>query len=51
MIEIKETIEQLEKLKEYCKAMQEMDGCTYYADYASAIDAAVEMMRKGTENG
>lgn len=50
MSEIKETIEQLEKLKEHCESMQEIDGCTYYTRYTSAIDTAVAIIRNEVGN-
>lgn len=50
MSDIKETINQLEKLKEHCEAMQAVENRTCYRTYIAAIDTAVAIMKKEAEN-
>ena len=50
MSQIKETITQLENLKEHCEAMQAIENRTCYRMYIAAIDTAIAIMRKDDGN-
>lgn len=41
----KETIIQLERLKEQCFAVQEIDDCLNYSDYIKALDTAIGILK------
>ena len=44
MNKIKETIKQLESLKEHCKSVQEIDDCADHTLHIKAIDTVVEVL-------
>ena len=46
MDKIKETIKQLEELKEHCKSVQDIDDCADHTLHIKAIDTVVEMSER-----
>lgn len=50
MNDIKETIRQLESLKDHCIAMQQIDDCKNYGEYISAVDMAIGVLKKEAKN-